>query len=120
MEQRWNIRMPVRTNVCIRSPDSEAVAGRTRDLSFEGMYVETAPDTVSAHTFVQIEFAVRDGANWAVVKTPAMIVRSEEDGVGLMFPDYDDTVFDGLALLLARYFSQQQLAKPHHAGALLP
>lgn len=119
MEQRWNIRMPVRTQVCIRSPDTGTIAGRTRDLSFEGMYVETSPDSVSAHTFVQVEFAVRDGANWSVVKTPAMIVRSADDGVGLMFPDYDDRVFDGLALLLARYFSEQQLAGPHHAGALL-
>lgn len=119
MEQRWNVRMPVKTPVVIRCADADVVSGRTRDLSFEGMYIEAPPEKVTTSSFVQVEFVVRDGANWALVRAPAVIVRSDGNGVGLMFPDYDDMVFDGLALLLARYFSDQQLQRPHRAGALL-
>lgn len=116
MEQRWNARMPVRTHVSIRCPDDGMVHGRTRDLSFEGMYVEAPPEKVTSHTFLEVEFVVRDGAKYTPVRVPAMLARTTTDGVGLMFPEYDDKAFDGLALLLARHFSEQQFAVGEQAG----
>ncbi len=116
MEQRWNVRMPVHTHVSICCPDEGMVHGRTRDLSFEGMYVETSPEKVTSHTFLEVEFVVRDGAKYTPVRVPAMLARTTADGVGLVFPEYDDRAFDGLALLLARHLTDQQFAGGDHAG----
>lgn len=102
MEHRWNIRMPIRTEVEICYPgQAHAFAcGRTRDLSDDGVCVEVGTTAIHQNMFVDVRFVLRDNAKNQSFQVPAIITRTDTSGVGLMFVDHDSEAFERLIGLL--------------------
>lgn len=97
MEHRWNIRTPIRLNVIMQSAGIGLISGRTRDLSFGGTFVETAPSVaVSRNHMVKLSVPVAGD-----MKTiSAMVVRTPPHGFALMFTDFELDTFSLLDMLL--------------------
>ncbi|MGA7801694.1 MAG: PilZ domain-containing protein [Gammaproteobacteria bacterium] len=108
IEHRWNFRVPVQTRVNIRRRWFRSTTGTIRDISFEGMYVETlnAPELIN--NTVEVAIPVTNQSRRTVIKVPGLVVRSTDNGIGLLLADYDDEIFQRLAALLAPALDQQR------------
>lgn len=96
MEHRWNVRTPVSLNVIVDSPGAGIIRGRTKDLSFGGMYVETAPSVaVDKHSVVDVSIPIVGQVHNAA----ALVVRTGPTGFGLMFTDFQLDTFNMLDAL---------------------
>jgi c-di-GMP-binding flagellar brake protein YcgR len=84
MEQRWNVRTPLELDVTIHVPDKDPVPGTTLDMSFGGMHVQVGPEVVlHGNTLVDVTVAIGERLETA----SALVVRSTQEGFGLMFTD---------------------------------
>lgn len=104
MEQRWNLRAPVETSVELHVSGRPPLQGISSNVSLEGMFVRTDPLQVPTNTFVQI----RLGGDRRTTTVPAVVVRCEHDGVGLMFPNRDDALQAVLNELLDNHFALRE------------
>jgi hypothetical protein len=97
MEHRWNVRTPIRLNVVVQSNGIGMISGKTRDLSFGGTYVETAPSvSVRRNSIVKLSMPVAGDMR----TVSAMVVRTAPTGFGLMFTDFELDTFSLLDMLL--------------------
>jgi hypothetical protein len=108
IEHRWNFRVPVQTRVSIRRRWFRSTVGTTKDISFEGMYVETPAARELVNNTVQVAIPVSTHMRPTVIKVPGLVVRSTDNGVGLLLADYDDEIFQRLAALLAPALEQRR------------
>jgi hypothetical protein len=85
MEHRWGPRRPCRARVCLSSGGGIVGPGRLRDVSMSGAFIETA---VRLPLFAQLSIAVlRDDGATHQLEFPAVVVRHEENGVGIEWCD---------------------------------
>jgi PilZ domain len=91
MEGRFNMRIPVKTFVGIYYPGQLAAFayGRTRDISFGGVYVEADSIDAPNNAIVYVRFMLQHQAEDESFKMPALVARSDAGGLGLMFVDSD-------------------------------
>jgi len=84
MEQRWNVRTPLKLYVTIHVPDKDSIPGTTLDVSFGGMHVHVGPEVVlHGNTLVDVTIAIGERLESA----SALVVRSTQESLGLMFTD---------------------------------
>ncbi|HKK13402.1 MAG TPA: PilZ domain-containing protein [Gammaproteobacteria bacterium] len=102
-----NVRVPVSVDVGIEYPGNEFVPGQADNVSFEGMYVRTDRSALPPYGFVRIAFIAHSRHRTARVQVPAIVVRRTSDGLGVMFTDYDDHVFEGLSHLMQGHFEEE-------------
>jgi hypothetical protein len=81
LERRRSARHPVELEVTMRYRQRRFPIARVRDLSPEGMHVQTANLTLPTGTLIEIELD-RWGRQWLI---PAMVTHGDARGVGLMF-----------------------------------
>jgi hypothetical protein len=64
----------------------------TRDLSLDGVFVETGGEVLPQDSFVDVGFLVYCDGEIRRPRLPARIVRVQRDGLGLSFryPDYNN------------------------------
>lgn len=105
MERRMNVRVPLRMEVGIAFPGAVFLTGHTEDVSFEGMYVRTGATQLPRHGLVQLEFVVHDQRRHRHLRLSALVVRKTRNGVGLMFANCEDVVFESIARLLEHTLS---------------
>ena len=108
IEHRWNFRVPVQTRVSIRRRWFRSTVGTTRDISFEGMYVETPAAQELVNNTVQVAIPLNTHTRPTVIEVPGLVVRGTDNGVGLLLADYDDEIFQRLAALLAPALDQRR------------
>ena len=83
MENRRNSRRSVDLSVVIRSSFG-LIIGKARNVSFSGVYVETAPAvTLSKNSVVEVAFPIYDHME----PVPARVARATVGGLGLSFPE---------------------------------
>ncbi len=86
MEHRLSLRTPLRMNVAIYYNSLGLLQGRSLDVSRHGMFVVTGPIMLPLHAIVDVAFPLESGKHGKVPqRTPAMVVRVGNEGVGLMF-----------------------------------
>jgi len=84
MEQRWNVRTPLTLDVTIHAPHDDSIPGTTLDVSFGGMHVHVGPEVVlHGNTLVDVTVAIGE----QLETISALVVRSTQEGFGLMFTD---------------------------------
>lgn len=105
MEHRMNVRIPLRIEVGIAFPGAVFITGHTDDVSFEGMYVRTGETRLPRHSLVQLEFVVHGQRKHRHLRLPALVVRKTANGVGLMFANCEEVVFQTLARLMEHKLS---------------
>jgi len=105
VERRWYPRRSLRTRVALCYGGIGILRGTTRDISAEGIYIETPPVRVPVNAAVEVVFSL-DGNAAHRLRLPALVVRSDEGGIGAMFRRLDVRAAD-----LLRSVSQVQAAQ---------
>lgn len=85
MDHRWSERSPLQISVVMDYAPLGLIAGRTRDISSEGMFVETGRILLYRNDSVAISFANPHGEDRCVMTVEACVRHVTENGVGLMF-----------------------------------
>ncbi len=96
MEHRWSPRKAVKMDVFINYRPLGLVRGETRDISLEGMFVETGRIALPKNEAVDISFTLQHEKEAGVHHLGAYVVHSSDKGVGLMFRDFQSSVFRAL------------------------
>lgn len=96
MERRWIQRRPIRLNVVIHGTGNRLISGRVRDLSPDGIYVETDQEVEPGHDGVlRVGFMINNVMQIA----RAQITHREHSGLGLRFTETGEGVHEAVAEL---------------------
>lgn len=88
MEHRLSFRTPLTMNVAIYYKGLGLLQGRSLDVSRHGMFVTMGPMVLPLHAVVDVAFPIETGKHSKPPqRTPAMVVRLADKGVGLMFAE---------------------------------
>jgi hypothetical protein len=85
MEHRFGNRRVVRAPVMLQARAQAPVVAHTREVSLSGMFVETAPAVFAANSVIDVELTLPGATGLRTYHWQAMVVRTTESGVGLMF-----------------------------------
>ena len=100
IDQRWSERKPIALEVALYYPPVGTIMGRTRDVSLEGMFVETHGAELPVEAELEISF-VTEGANKSHEHhVPAYVVHGGREGVGLMLRHIDYSDFYALRYMI--------------------
>ena len=94
MEHRHSPRRSLHIDVVIHACDGEQIVGRTSNVSSMGMRVNIPPGmAVARNSIVTIEFSDSDRI------LMALVMQTDQHGMGLMFISRDDQVCHALSAL---------------------
>ena len=93
LEQRWNFRKPVTTEVILHSPRLGVVRARTRDLSYGGVRIDTRSGNLSPNSWVRVTFIVHHETDTLHRSIDARVIHAGSHGCGLMFVDFNRDAF---------------------------
>ena len=100
IEHRWSERKPIAMEVRIHHPSAGAVTARTRDVSLEGMFVETDPTELPINTELEVSFVTPGENGPEQHRVSAYVVHRNEAGVGLMLRHVAYSNFHALRYML--------------------
>ncbi|MFC1748484.1 PilZ domain-containing protein [Pseudomonadota bacterium] len=100
MEKRWTTRTPANLCVDLMYKDLEVVNCRTRDISLSGAYVEVQQLQPASDTPIDLVFKFGEIGSFTKYRVPAKVVRTDGEGVGIMFKDVDVSSFRSLREVL--------------------
>ncbi len=98
MEHRLKKRCQLSLDVTVRGHNGLSLAGRTRDISPDGMFVELAWRAVSANNVVEIEIPSYGNLH-------GWVVHVGDKGIGVMFRSIDSREERFLGRLLSGKFA---------------
>jgi hypothetical protein len=81
-------------------PPMGSVEGKTRNISLEGMYVETDGIDIPHQARLEVAFTTRSGTEEKEFRLPAYVVHSRDNGIGLMLQHVGYHEFDALRYML--------------------
>ncbi len=84
MEHRWSERKPLNLEVTLNYPPIGLIDGKTRDVSLEGMFVDTGGVPLPQHAEVEVNFCTRTHGQVREHCVPAYVVHGRHGGIGLM------------------------------------
>lgn len=90
LEIRWDMRIPVRVPVRIRAPGGEPAPAVTRDLSFDGMFIEICGDAMAPGDVAEITLPPPAGARRGPVQAIVRVARRQADGMGVQFDGHTE------------------------------
>jgi len=100
MEHRWSVRKPVEVDVSLRRQGTSLKRYKTRDLSMEGVFVESGPDSWPEDTFLELELPLFEKNKQTRHRVPVVVVHRSQNGMGLMFCVFDQPLFKAIEYLL--------------------
>ncbi len=100
MEHRWSLRKPVNVNVSLRRQGSDFRRFKARDISMEGVFVESGPDSWPEDTFLELEIPLFENSKPTRHRVPVVVVHRSHNGMGLMFCVFDQPLFKAIEYLL--------------------
>jgi hypothetical protein len=101
MERRWTERTPIDIAVDLAYAGTQAGEYRTRDIGLGGVFVEVSQTAdLAAETPVELIFKLGTGEHLTKHRINARVVRVTDDGVGMMFRDFDASAFRSLQEVL--------------------
>ncbi|HEY9198356.1 MAG TPA: PilZ domain-containing protein [Gammaproteobacteria bacterium] len=102
MEHRWSERKPIEMDVALYYAPVGTITGTTRDVSLEGMYVQTNGIDLPLHAELEVSFVTRTGSGAPHEHhLPAYVVHGNGAGVGLMLRHIDYSDFYALRHMLS-------------------
>lgn len=88
MENRWNERHLIKINVVIYYGPLGLIRGTARDISSQGMFIESGRIILSSDELIQVSFQYPDLDEDKDFSIPAHVVHSSRRGAGLKFLNY--------------------------------
>ncbi|MEJ2346395.1 MAG: PilZ domain-containing protein [Gammaproteobacteria bacterium] len=111
MTGRWNVRIPARISVDLQPADSDCICGETRNISFDGMFVQAPGWSLQQGTPVQVGIDTGLGR----LHIQAVAVRCVAEGIGLMFTDPSEEAAVALALIMEQNLPRREQSHPINA-----
>lgn len=99
-EQRWSQRKPLHMPVRLHYDPVGDIEGTTRDISLEGMFVETGGIRIPPKSQIEVCFETEDNGRRVEHRVPAVAIHGSSDGVGLMLHHVDYENFYALRRLI--------------------
>ena len=106
MERRWSPREPFAASILLHHPAFEALSCQGKDVSMEGMAVDTGEATLPQYESMDAEITLDVGGQKETYDVNVLVVHSKEGGAVLRFQDPDIRLFRRLGDLL--YSDQEQ------------
>jgi hypothetical protein len=100
MEQRWSLRKPVTFEVQVSHKCHPLIRGRSRNISLEGLFIETGIVILPVGACIDVEFALMIGEAWEQVRIPAVVVHRAGHGCGIVFHAFNTMVFRSIERML--------------------
>jgi hypothetical protein len=97
MEQRWSPRQAIRLNLVLYHTEMGLLRCQTRDLSSEGLFVETNGVHLPIEAPVDLDFVLPDNGASHLHRIRAKVVRNNGEGCGLIFREFTPAVSNFLA-----------------------
>ena len=99
-ERRWSSRKPLILNVALYYDRIGLLPCQTRDISTEGMFIQTRHVTLAEGIAVDAVLTGLGRTPAHHLHLPARIVRVHRDGVGLRFNNFDIDTYQFLRMVL--------------------
>jgi len=99
-EQRWSQRKPLQMPVRLHYEPVGDIEGATRDISLEGMFVETGGIRIPPKAQIEVCFVTENDGNRIEHRLPAVAIHGTNEGVGLMLHHVNYEDFYALRRLL--------------------
>lgn len=96
MEHRWSLRTRIQIPVDVNCPGVGDVAAITRDIGLGGVFLEMREPSLPRNANVDLTFYLQGDERQTHHRLRAKVVRVTDDGIGLMFRDYDVGTFRSL------------------------
>jgi hypothetical protein len=100
MEQRWSLRKPVTLEVQVSHKCYPVIRGRSRNISLEGLFIETGIVILPVGSSIDVEFALMTGEAWEQIRMPAVVVHRTAQGSGIVFYTFNTKVFRSIERIL--------------------
>ncbi len=91
MEKRWSLRKSIQLDVVLHHDTGGAIKCKTRDISLEGMFIETDNRTLPIDEPVYLDFIVQDGDS-RLHHIRAKVIRATDSGMGVMFREFNPRI----------------------------
>ena len=92
MEKRWSLRKPIKLDVLLHHDAAGVMKCITRDISLEGMFIETDRPTLPIDDPVYLDFILQNDDNNKLHHIRAKVVRTSETGMGVMFREFNPRI----------------------------
>lgn len=115
IERRQSMREPATFDATLSYPPLGLLRSKVRDISLDGMFVETGPIALHANTPVEVTVRLQKGNPREAYRLRALVVRVARDGAGLMFGDFDDATFRAVRDLLRKTTAAGETNRPPSA-----
>ncbi|MBI2778293.1 MAG: PilZ domain-containing protein [Gammaproteobacteria bacterium] len=110
MERRWTARAPIYLDVGLFFQGKEISVCKTRDIGLGGVFLESAQPLLPKEAQVELIFMLGSGAQRIKHKIRAKVARLAEEGMGLVFRDFDATAFRSLQEVMRH---KESVETPH-------
>ncbi|MDH5649722.1 MAG: PilZ domain-containing protein [Gammaproteobacteria bacterium] len=99
-ERRWNSRTQITMDVAVYYSGLGLLQCKTRDISYDGAYIETGRIALTEDSDVELVFAGNNGGKHIAHRLTAQITRVTDDGAGLCFNNLEVSTYRFLQYLL--------------------
>ena len=91
MENRWSKRIPLQLNVLMHYSPLGIINGKTKNVSTNGMYVDTGRIVLISGEAISLHFRYPDQLEGNIYTVDAQIIHASNKGAGLQFHKFDFT-----------------------------
>ncbi|KPJ93347.1 MAG: hypothetical protein AMJ53_07435 [Gammaproteobacteria bacterium SG8_11] len=89
IEHRFKQRKALNLDVVIYKNHMPVAVGKTRDISIEGMGVDSRIADIKKYCLLEIEVTVTESSNTVYHRLKGLVVHQHSDGFGILFTDLD-------------------------------
>ncbi len=100
IEKRWSSRQPLRLEVDVEC-DGNSFNGQTIDVGLGGAFVETESSRFQQDKDVTLHFQPEQDSRIESVGLNARVVRVCDEGIGLMFQNFDANAYRSLKTVMS-------------------
>jgi len=89
MDHRHSKRIDAQLRVLLYNNGVPVAAGKTRNVSTGGVFVDTGYRPINGSRCLDVEFVMNNEADTDLYHVKGMAVHSTREGIGLMIDDFD-------------------------------
>ncbi|WP_455210798.1 PilZ domain-containing protein [Kaarinaea lacus] len=101
IEHRFKHRKPLQLDVVIYKNHVPIAVGKTRDISSDGMGIDSKITNIKKYSLLEVELGVNDSSSTVYHRLSGLVVHHQTDGFGILFtqlnPD-DSTLLNQLMI----------------------
>jgi hypothetical protein len=120
IEHRLHAREPVVCEAILSYPPLGIVLGRIRDVSLDGISVDTTPVTLNLNTPVNVTIKIQTKGRERLCRFPALVVWTQNGLAGLMLRSTDAAVSSALHELGRAHWLAPRVGAHNQGGRALP